>query len=76
MVMLTCPKTGKPFPSGVETDELSFDALATRMGAQGRNRNVPCPHCGQGHTWGSGGAYLAADCPAQQPLAEEDRSSE
>ena len=63
MVMFTCPKSGKPVPTGVETDEQSFDKLVGAIKGQGRSNNVQCPHCGKTHSWSSGSAYLAAASP-------------
>jgi endogenous inhibitor of DNA gyrase (YacG/DUF329 family) len=60
MVMLTCPKTGKPVPTGIETDEQSFAALMGAITGKGRPSNVPCPHCDKTHSWSSGSAYLMA----------------
>lgn len=66
MVMLTCPKTGKPLPTGIELDERSFDTMAFEARGKGRASVVPCPHCGKAHSWGGGGAYLAATGPLRQ----------
>jgi hypothetical protein len=57
------PESGKPVPTGVETDEQSFDTLVGAIKGRGRANNVQCPHCGKTHRWSSGGAYLAAASP-------------
>jgi endogenous inhibitor of DNA gyrase (YacG/DUF329 family) len=66
MVMFTCPKSGKPVSTGIETDEQSFDALvgAIKSKGNGKAKSVPCPHCGKAHSWSSGSAYLAPASPA------------
>jgi endogenous inhibitor of DNA gyrase (YacG/DUF329 family) len=66
IVMFTCPKTGKPVPTGIETDEQSFDALVGAIKGKGRANSVQCPHCGKTHGWSSGSAYLAAASTLQQ----------
>jgi endogenous inhibitor of DNA gyrase (YacG/DUF329 family) len=47
MVQLKCPETGKPVDiRNVETAPEVFN-LAMHI------REIPCPHCGEGHTWTS-----------------------
>lgn len=51
-IMIKCPKTGKPVPTGVVMDAASF-ATASLTG----NR-VKCPHCPETHRWDKKDAWL------------------
>jgi endogenous inhibitor of DNA gyrase (YacG/DUF329 family) len=44
-VMVTCPITGKPISTGIETEAEVLDHLPTIEAA------VHCPHCGEKHFW-------------------------
>ena len=45
LVVLTCPKTGKEFSIGVESDTTSLASVI------GRRFYVDCPICGDRHAW-------------------------
>jgi endogenous inhibitor of DNA gyrase (YacG/DUF329 family) len=55
VVMITCPTTGRAVPTGIETDQQSFDALPDTLSRS------KCPHCGAEHVWWTREAWLAAD---------------
>lgn len=42
--MITCPKTGKPVPTGI-----TFGSLAAFDGTTLVNNTVQCAACGEGH---------------------------
>lgn len=52
MVIITCPTTGKPVPTGIVMDERAFET-STLV-----NNSVTCPHCKQRHTWNKKDARL------------------
>jgi hypothetical protein len=59
-LLITCPNTGQPISTGIETDEYSLQQIA----------DVPsrthCPACGLNHTWWKREAWLegvATACP-------------
>jgi len=52
-VMITCPETGNPVPTGFDMDEGSFEGSTLTD-----NTFSPCPECGQAHTWSKEDAYL------------------
>ena len=43
-VLFNCPATGREVPSGIETDDYSFESMAQEL-------TLLCPHCGELHTW-------------------------
>jgi endogenous inhibitor of DNA gyrase (YacG/DUF329 family) len=53
MVMITCPKTKKPVPTGISMDKASFNSSTLT------NNSVGCPHCGSMHVWNKKDAYVA-----------------
>ena len=53
MVIITCPVTRRPVPTGIAMDAVSFQS-STLM-----NNSVSCPHCGGMHTWSKHNAYLS-----------------
>jgi hypothetical protein len=53
-LMITCPNTGKPISTGIETDEYSLNQIAD---VPTRTR---CPFCGLDHTWWKREAWLAS----------------
>jgi hypothetical protein len=59
-VMINCPQTRKPLPTGMRFSNQSFET-ATLSG----NRIGPCPHCGAQHTWDKKDAFLE-DEPKQE----------
>lgn len=52
-VLIKCPKTGKPLPTGFAMDQVSFDSSTLTNNTVG-----PCPHCGENHTWSKSDAWL------------------
>ena len=59
--MITCPNTGQPISTGIETDEYSLKQIAD---VPARTR---CPLCGLDHIWWKREAWLA-NRPGQPPL--------
>ena len=61
-LMITCPNTGQPISTGIETDVYSLKQIA----------DVPthtrCPSCGIDHTWWKREAWLADQ--RAQPLLQ------
>lgn len=55
VVMITCPDTGRPVPTGIETDPASFAKLPDALS------RTKCPLCGGEHVWWTREAWLAAD---------------
>jgi hypothetical protein len=66
LLLITCPTTGRPISTGIETDGYSLQQIA----------DVPshthCPFCGLNHTWWKREAWLA-DKP-EQPLLQSPES--
>lgn len=56
MVMIKCPTTGKPVPTGIGMDKGSFEGSSLTD-----NTVASCPHCGADHTWSKSDAYLEGD---------------
>ena len=51
-VLIDCPTTGKPVPTGFTASKDTFES------SQITGEEVQCPHCGQLHVWAKGDAYL------------------
>ena len=51
-VLIKCPSTGKPIPTGIAMSKQLFES------AMMQGNSVQCPHCQQMHTWDKGDAYL------------------
>jgi hypothetical protein len=66
-LMITCPTTGQPISTGIETDEYSLRQID----------DVParthCPFCGLDHIWWKREAWLANR--PEQPLLQSSESS-
>jgi hypothetical protein len=45
-VAIRCPRTGKLVPTGIETDQETFETLPNVRATLGR-----CPACGENHAW-------------------------
>jgi endogenous inhibitor of DNA gyrase (YacG/DUF329 family) len=45
MLMIKCPATGKPTPTGVAMDKKSFETSVLT------NNTTTCPHCKGAHMW-------------------------
>jgi hypothetical protein len=52
-VMINCPDTGEPVPTGFDMNQQSFETSQMSGNSFG-----PCPACGQMHTWDKEDAYL------------------
>ena len=63
-VMITCPTTQLPLPTGVRTTAFVYATAVFR------NVRVVCPHCEAEHRWGNDDAYLVAveGGALQQPM--------
>jgi hypothetical protein len=53
-VLITCPKTGKPVPTGFKMEPDSFDSN------QMFDNAFQCPQCSLMHTWSKKDAFLSA----------------
>jgi hypothetical protein len=53
VLMVRCPYTGRDFPSGVETDRLSFELTPAFSGT------IRCPLCGVDHAWSKIDAWVS-----------------
>jgi hypothetical protein len=57
VLMITCPNTGQPISTGIETDMYSLkqiDEVLTR---------TRCPYCALDHAWWTREAWLADPAP-------------
>jgi hypothetical protein len=54
-VMTTCPVTGQPIATGIDTDEASFARVPAFTA------KVFCPHCQSEHDWSKDKAWVAED---------------
>ncbi|SFH06756.1 hypothetical protein SAMN04488020_106120 [Palleronia marisminoris] len=52
-VLIKCPVTGKPVKTGIVAEREGFEESVLE------ESTVPCPHCGQTHTWDKQDAWLA-----------------
>ena len=52
-VMIHCLRTGQLIPTGVSTDELSFESLPDVPA-----KLAECPACGESHVWSKKSATL------------------
>ena len=55
MLMIRCPKTGKPVPTGISMDKRALEDPKNVP----RDNQAGCPHCGQLHSWNKEDAWLA-----------------
>lgn len=51
-VMMKCPTTGKPFATGLDMDQQTYESSTLE------DNFSSCPYCGQEHTWSKGDTYL------------------
>ena len=51
-LMVRCPRTGADFPSGIETDRLSFELTPAFTGT------IRCPWCAAEHAWSKIDAWV------------------
>jgi hypothetical protein len=54
MLIIDCPVTHKPVPTGISTDKASFEDPTNVL----TGNSVSCPHCGQNHVWDKKDARL------------------
>jgi endogenous inhibitor of DNA gyrase (YacG/DUF329 family) len=52
MVMVKCPNTGKPVPTGIGMSKESFASSTLE------SNSFSCPACGSMHTWSKRDAFL------------------
>lgn len=57
MLMIRCPKTGRAFSTGIDTDPESFEKIPNVLAF------ARCPHCGLEHGWQRDDAWLADGSP-------------
>jgi hypothetical protein len=53
-LMITCPETQKPLPTGISMDEATFTDPTSRLG----HHATSCPHCQGVHRWSKADAVL------------------
>ena len=58
-LMVRCPATGKDFPTGIDTDRLSFQLTPAFTGT------IHCPLCGVEHSWSKIDAWVSESAPPQ-----------
>jgi hypothetical protein len=63
IVMVKCPQTGRPIPTGIRTDRESFGRSPVFFG------QTRCPICRVHHAWFAGDAWV------HEPSARERRGS-
>ena len=56
-VMITCPVTGKPVSTGIDTE------LATLQQAIPFRSSIRCPACGAEHSWSGSDAWICETIP-------------
>jgi len=63
VVMITCPSTGHPVFTGIETDTEIFVKLPNVLA------HTCCPFCGLDHPWRKGDAWVAEAPSARDSAA-------
>lgn len=65
VVMIRCPNTGRDVPTGIDTDQASFDRAPDVLS------HSRCPICGLEHSWWKRETHLneAGGLPINKPLA-------
>ena len=66
-VMIVCPETQLPLPTGVQLNE---DVFATALFV---NVKVLCPHCEAEHRWSKGDAFLQEATKERYGIASPSR---
>jgi hypothetical protein len=56
-VMISCPKTGDPVPTGVVMNRSAFEVMTLTDNPL----PDPCPRCGQMHYWSKEDAWVEED---------------
>jgi hypothetical protein len=75
VVMITCPRTGRAVPTGIETDPNSFASLPDTPA------RTKCPVCDRVHVWWKREAWLSVDgeggdvTPAQAQPAKKRKAT-
>jgi hypothetical protein len=59
MIMITCPKTMKPVPTGVN--------VPVEMLSGFQSNGLGCPACGGMHVWDGSDGYAAGTTPKAPP---------
>ena len=67
--MITCPSTGHPVFTGIETDTEIFVQLPDVLA------HTCCPFCGLDHPWRKGDAWVAEAATAQESAATPEGTS-
>jgi hypothetical protein len=57
VLLISCPVTGKPVPTGLGAGRGAADVACTSMAVH------PCPHCDRGHVWARADAYFEGEQP-------------
>lgn len=57
ILMIRCPQTGQHIPTGIETDDQSFQNMPDVI------VYTSCPHCWVDHAWWPDEAWLAESLP-------------
>jgi hypothetical protein len=63
ILLIKCPHTGRPVPTGIEVDADSFAALPDVLSY------LTCPECGLSHAWWTREAWLEDSVPAKDEAA-------
>ncbi len=53
-IMINCPQTNKPVPTGLSMNKASFEEPTNMM----EGNSLRCPECRAMHTWGKKDAFL------------------
>jgi endogenous inhibitor of DNA gyrase (YacG/DUF329 family) len=64
VLLIKCPQTGKPVPTGIEVDPKSFANLPDVLSY------LKCPECGLDHAWWTREAWLEDQVEAPPPKDE------
>jgi hypothetical protein len=51
-IMIRCPKTQRPIPTGIAADPAAYETLTLE------GNSVKCPACGETHVWDKKDAFL------------------
>jgi hypothetical protein len=60
-VMISCPATGTPIPTGIETDQSSLDLTPPF------ESRIKCPACGAEHVWSKSDIWICEPQPLANP---------
>jgi hypothetical protein len=62
-LIIGCPKTQQPLPTGIRMNEAAFKDRTKWLGYHATS----CPHCHGVHRWSKDNAVLEPDPPMRQP---------